>query len=101
PPLVKKCFPDRLGAMMTVYTTAMAFSTFLPPLVAVPVADAAGWRFSLALWAAFAVTGLIPWLLLILRERAAGRIEAAAPPAPAKRADDERFLAEIEDEQAE
>ncbi|MEI3849079.1 MULTISPECIES: MFS transporter [Microbacterium] len=101
PPLVKKYFPDRLGAMMTVYTTAMAFSTFLPPLVAVPVADAAGWRFSLALWAAFAVTGLVPWLLLILRERAAGRVEAAATPAPTKRADDERFLAEIEDEQAE
>ncbi|MBS1675429.1 MAG: MFS transporter [Actinobacteria bacterium] len=69
PPLVKKYFPDRLGLMMTLYTTVMAFSTFLPPLVAVPVADAAGWRFSLAMWAVFALAGTIPWVLMLLRER--------------------------------
>ncbi|MFD5213781.1 CynX/NimT family MFS transporter [Microbacterium sp. NPDC058345] len=67
PPLVKQYFPDRIGTMMTVYTTAMAFSTFVPPLLAVPVADAAGWRFSLAVWAVFAVAGVIPWLLMVVR----------------------------------
>lgn len=72
PPLVKKHFPDRLGAMMTIYTTAMALSTFLPPLVAVPVADAAGWRVSLAMWGVFALAGTIPWVLMLLRGRTGG-----------------------------
>ncbi|MBS1696828.1 MAG: MFS transporter, partial [Actinobacteria bacterium] len=65
PPLVKKYFPDRLGLMMTLYTTVMAFSTFLPPLVAVPAADAAGWRVSLAMWAVFALAGTMPWILML------------------------------------
>lgn len=67
PPLVKKYFPDRIGLMMTLYTTAMACSTFVPPLVAVPVADAVGWRFSLAMWAVFAAAGVIPWLIMLMR----------------------------------
>lgn len=86
PPLVKKFFPDRLGLMMTLYTSAMALSTFLPPLIAVPVADAAGWRFSIALWGVFALAGVIPWVLMLLRgatsgfvipETAAGEADAA------------------------
>ncbi|GGD90444.1 MFS transporter [Microbacterium murale] len=77
PPLVKKHFPDRLGVMMTLYTTAMALSTFVPPLVAVPVADATGWRFSLAMWGVFALAGSIPWILMLLR----GRTEGAPVPA--------------------
>ncbi|WP_426185638.1 MFS transporter [Microbacterium sp. TWP3-1-2b2] len=72
PPLVKKHFPDRLGLMMTLYTTAMALSTFIPPLVAVPVADAAGWRVSLAMWGVFALAGSIPWVLMLLRGRTDG-----------------------------
>lgn len=67
PPLVKKYFADRLGLMMTLYSTMMAISTFLPPLVAVPVADAAGWRVSLGLWLVFVVAALVPWTLLALR----------------------------------
>lgn len=78
PPLVKKHFPDRLGMMMTLYTTAMALSTFVPPLVAVPVADAAGWRFSLAMWGVFALAGSIPWVLMLLRGRTEG---VPVPPA--------------------
>ena len=72
PPLVKKYFPDRLGMMMTLYTTAMALSTFLPPLVAVPVADAAGWRVSLGLWGVFAIAGAVPWILMLVTGRTAG-----------------------------
>lgn len=67
PPLVKKYFPDRIGMMLTLYTTAMALSTFLPPLVAVPVADAAGWRMSLGVWGVFALAGAVPWILMLLR----------------------------------
>ncbi|MDT0156086.1 MFS transporter [Microbacterium sp. ARD32] len=78
PPLVKKYFPDRIGLMMTLYTTAMAFSTFVPPLVAVPVADAAGWRFSLAMWAVFALAGVLPWLGMLVKGRDASTGPRAA-----------------------
>lgn len=72
PPLVKKYFPDRLGLMMTLYTSAMALSTFVPPLIAVPVADAAGWRYSIAMWGVFAVAGTIPWIVMLLRGATSG-----------------------------
>jgi CP family cyanate transporter-like MFS transporter len=67
PPLVKKYFPDRLGIMMTVYSTTMAVSTFLPPLVAVPVADSLGWRVSLGMWGIVAGIALVPWVALLLK----------------------------------
>lgn len=78
PPLVKKYFPDRIGLMTSVYATVMSLMTLVPPLVAVPVADAAGWRISLGLWSVFAVAALVPWIGLLLRERA-GRGRPAAP----------------------
>ncbi|WP_447911874.1 MFS transporter [Microbacterium phyllosphaerae] len=70
PPLVKKYFPDRLGLMMTVYSTTMAVSTFVPPLVAVPVADSAGWRVSLGMWGVFAAIALVPWVTMLITHRA-------------------------------
>lgn len=70
PPLVKKYFHDRVGLMTTLYATALSVSTFLPPLLAVPVADAAGWQFSLGMWAGIAVLALIPWLTLSIGHRA-------------------------------
>lgn len=83
PPLVKKYFPDRIGLMTTIYSTTMAVATFSPPLVAVPVADAAGWRLSLGLWAVFALVAMIPWIAMLVRGRGdeAADIEAASPQA--------------------
>lgn len=80
PALVKKYFPDRIGLMTTVYSTMMAISTFVPPLVAVPVADVAGWRTSLGLWAVFALAGLAPWIVLALRARRAALAEVDLEP---------------------
>ncbi len=71
PPLVKRYFPDRVGLMTTVYSTTMAVSTALPALIAVPVADASDWHFSLGLWAVFAMVAMIPWIGLAVRHRAA------------------------------
>ena len=83
PPLVKKYFPDRLGLMMTVYSTTMAVSTFVPPLVAVPVADSAGWRVSLGLWGVFAAIALVPWVAMLVTSRAdaVAADRRSAPPA--------------------
>lgn len=84
PPLVKKYFPDRLGLMMTVYSTTMAVSTFVPPLVAVPIADTAGWRVSLGLWGVFAAIALVPWVAMLVAHRtdavtaAPSRVESVA-----------------------
>ncbi|MFS0866125.1 MFS transporter [Microbacterium sp. 179-B 1A2 NHS] len=82
PALCKKYFPDRLGLLTTLYSTMMAVSTSVPPLIAVPVANAAGWRFSLGLWAVFALVGMIPWLVLAVRSRAAAAevdVEGVSP----------------------
>lgn len=82
PPLVKRYFPDRVGLMTTVFSTTMAIATFVPPLVAVPVADASHWRFSLGVWAAFAVAATVPWLQLAARRHVNGSaddIEEASP----------------------
>ena len=70
PPLVKRYFPERIGLVTTIYSTTIALSTFLPPLFAVPVADAAGWRTSLALWAVFSAAAMLPWIALLIRTRA-------------------------------
>lgn len=83
PPLVKKYFPDRIGAMVTVYTTMMAVLTFVPPLVAVPIADVAGWRVSIGMWGVFAAAALVPWAVLLLGERG-GRESGTAPAAPTR-----------------
>lgn len=69
PAVVKKYFPERVGLMTTVYTTTMAVATFTPPLVAVPLADAIGWRGSFAVWAFVAVAAVVPWMVTSLRAR--------------------------------
>ncbi len=69
PPLVKRYFPDRVGQMTAVYSTTLAVSAFVPPLIAVPVADAAGWRFSLGMWALFAIVAAVPWAAMLVRAR--------------------------------
>lgn len=81
PPLVRAYFPDRVGLVTTLYSTLLAVSTFFPALVAVPVADSVGWRWSLAMWAVFALAAMIPWITLLARVQDAGdgRLEGANP----------------------
>ncbi|WP_104163291.1 MFS transporter [Cryobacterium sp. N22] len=69
PPLVKKYFPDRVGLITSLYVTVVSLSTLIPPLIAVPVADAAGWRVSLGLWVLPVVFALVPWLTMFVRHR--------------------------------
>ena len=82
PALVKKYFPDRIGLLTALFSTTMAVASFLPPLVAVPTADAAGWRFSLGMWAVFAAAALVPWIALTVNARRTDEdddFEAVAP----------------------
>ncbi len=69
PPAVKRYFPDRIGLVTTAYVTLLSVSTAVPAVLAAPVADAAGWRVSLGLWALLGLAALLPWLLLVVRDR--------------------------------
>jgi len=62
PPLVKRYFPDHIGAVTSFYVVMIATGAALPPYVAVPIGDAVGWRLSLASWAIIAAAAVLPWL---------------------------------------
>ena len=72
PPLVKRYYPDRIGPVTAAYSMAMAVSTTVPPVVAVPLARELGWRTSLGLWSVIAVLAVVPWLVVIVRTARAG-----------------------------
>lgn len=66
PPLVKRHFPHRVGALTAVYSTALMTGAALPAWVAVPVSEAAGsWRYGLAMWGVLAVVAVLPWVALL------------------------------------
>ncbi|HEY4529505.1 MAG TPA: MFS transporter [Luteimonas sp.] len=67
PPLVKRWFPHRVGTLSVVYITALQAGTIMAALLAVPLADAFGWRMSMGSWAATAVLAMIPWWWLLRR----------------------------------
>ncbi|MCX7521227.1 MFS transporter [Microbacterium sp. STN6] len=83
PPLVKRYFGDRIGLLTGTYATILAVSTLLPPLVAVPVADGAGWRVSIGMWAALAIVATLPWIGVLATRRPvaadSGVVEEAEP----------------------
>ncbi|MBD7986976.1 MFS transporter [Luteimonas sp. Sa2BVA3] len=82
PPLVKRWFPGRVGALSVVYITALQAGTILAALLAVPLADAFGWRLSMASWTLAAVAAMLPWLVLLRRGLAQAPVlpSAAAEP---------------------
>jgi len=49
----------------------MSVSTLLPPLVAVPVADASNWHVSVGMWAAVSLVAILPWLGILVSHRPA------------------------------
>ncbi|MFD4366348.1 CynX/NimT family MFS transporter [Rhodococcus sp. NPDC058521] len=71
PPLVKRYFSDRLALMSSVYIVGVQIGTIAPAFVAVPLAEAAGWRVSIAVWAAFGFAAALPWIAVRLRARRA------------------------------
>jgi CP family cyanate transporter-like MFS transporter len=63
PSLVKAHFPDRIGAMTALYTTALAIGTTAAAGLTVPIGDVyGGWRFGLGSWAVLCALAAIPWL---------------------------------------
>ncbi|MDH6281986.1 CynX/NimT family MFS transporter [Prescottella agglutinans] len=80
PPLVKRYFSDRLALMSSVYITGVQIGTILPATVAVPLADAFGWRISLGVWALLGFAAAAPWLMMLARGRKSDK-GAGAPAA--------------------
>lgn len=76
PPLVKRWFPHRVGTLSVVYITALQSGTILAALLAVPLADAFGWRLSMASWTLAALLAALPWLAVL--RRGLGETPAAA-----------------------
>ena len=70
PPLVKRYFGTRIAAVSTAYILCVQTGTMVPALLAVPVADAHGWRFSLAMWAIIPIVALPLWIYVARRRRA-------------------------------
>jgi CP family cyanate transporter-like MFS transporter len=66
PPVVKRYFPDRIGTITAIYVTVMSLGATVPPLVAVPIADASSWRVSLGVWCLLAVVAAAPWVWQLL-----------------------------------
>lgn len=64
PPLVKAYFPDRVASVSTLHVGLLQLGTFVPPLVAVPLANALSWRGSLLVWAGTAVLAVTVWIVI-------------------------------------
>ncbi|MCY7395430.1 MAG: MFS transporter [Nocardioides sp.] len=80
PSLVRRHFPDRVGAVTSLYTTVLAIGLTSAFVLTVPVADAFGtWRAGLAGWALLALVAVPAWVLL------QGVPRASAPAADAPR----------------
>jgi CP family cyanate transporter-like MFS transporter len=84
PSIVRRYFPDRVALLTAVYVCIVGVSTAVPAVLAAPMAAQVGWRFSLGIWSVAPVVALVPWLLLIARERRQRRSDTAVElPAPA------------------
>ncbi|WP_098956250.1 MFS transporter [Pseudonocardia sp. N23] len=64
PALIKRDYAHRTGFMTAVYSAAISFSGALGAAVTVPLAEAAGlgWRLALGAWALWALLGILCWL---------------------------------------
>lgn len=72
PSLVKLHFPDRIGLMTSVYSTALAIGLTSASVLTVPISDAyGGWRSGLLVWAFTAALAALPWLALVHEDRRA------------------------------
>lgn len=79
PVIVKRYFPDRVGAMTGLYSMALAAGTSLAAAATVPLTEALGgsWRSGLLIWAAPALLAVLPWLPAARASRRTARADRA------------------------
>jgi CP family cyanate transporter-like MFS transporter len=78
PPLIKRYFSDRLALMSAVFMAGVQLGTIVPAAAAVPLADAHGWRISLAVWGLIPLASLLPWALVSRGRGGAASTRAAS-----------------------
>ncbi|MEU6221608.1 CynX/NimT family MFS transporter [Streptomyces sp. NPDC047022] len=80
PVIVKRWFPDRVGAMTGLYSMALALGTSTAAAVTVPLTDVmgGGWRPGLAVWGALSAVAVLPWIPFV---RARGTAPSGGTPA--------------------
>ena len=70
PSLVKLHFPDRIGRVTAIYTTALSAGLTAALVLTVPISDAmGGWRYGLGSWAVLALVAALPWVGLAAHDR--------------------------------
>ncbi|MCD4526493.1 MFS transporter [Nocardioides sp. cx-173] len=70
PSLVKQHFPERVGLLTALYSTALAIGLTAASVATVPIGDALGdWRHGLGVWALTAALAALPWLGLLRHDR--------------------------------
>lgn len=76
PSLVKLHFPDRVGLMTSVYSTALAIGLTSASVLTVPAGEVGhGWRSGLFVWSVTAGIAVLPWLALIVHDRRPEEVE--------------------------
>lgn len=86
PPLVKRYFADRLAVVSSLYIMMVQLGTVVPAFIAVPIADAHGWRISLGLWSVLGFAAVLPWLGVLRDRRGHDVRDTTALPTDAPRA---------------
>ncbi|MFC6011245.1 MFS transporter [Nocardia lasii] len=81
PPLVKRYFGDHLASISSLYIVMVQLSTVIPAFVAVPLAQAHGWRISMGVWALFGFAAAVPWLVVLRDRRGRDTVDTTALPA--------------------
>jgi len=70
PSLVKLHFPDRVGLMTSIYSTALAIGLTSASVLTVPISESHdGWRTGLLAWSLTAAVAVLPWLALVAHDR--------------------------------
>lgn len=76
PSLVKLHFPDQVGLLTAVYSTALAIGLTSASVLTVPLADSStptgsslDWRHGLVVWAFTALVAALPWVALVRQDR--------------------------------
>ncbi|HET7327147.1 MAG TPA: MFS transporter [Nocardioidaceae bacterium] len=70
PSLVKLHFPNRVGTLTGVYTTALAIGLTAGSVFTVPISQQFGsWRWGLFAWALTALVAALPWIALVRHDK--------------------------------
>ncbi|WP_051407211.1 MFS transporter [Nocardia sp. CNY236] len=85
PPLVKRYFSDRVALTSSFYIMMVQLGTVLPAFVAIPVAEAHGWRASLGVWGLLGFAAAVPWFLTLRNRRDGDPAVRASAPGPSVR----------------